>query len=443
MITQPPTSKIGHPALYHLAGLCLSVLVVLGPHAVQAEEDAFAAMDALLDTQFNDIDMGLEEQYQRLDKAMEAAYVRLGAEVAQQWGDDEVKLPSKAVWVDYDESLSSRRLVDFEVGSITIERLVDPGVDPAKIIAAMTEAALSLSTDTMKTLASKDLALIYAREDLANQGIELPTPAPRETGPVLAGVTEPMDVTRMDELLRAALNMPPSKPKTTLRGQAKALEPELLAGIRTAVNAGPEQQRIVSIQIPLKKNHTTTLANKYFSAIAREADRQQLPPSLLLAVMETESHFNPRARSAVPAYGLMQLVPRSGAMDAYEALYGEKTLLDAEYLYKADNNVELGSAYLSILHNRYLRHISNEESRQYCVIAAYNTGAGNVAKAFTGDFNVRQAAKIINTMSPLEVYAYLRAELPYEETRHYVFKVTEAQKKYFAFDEMSATGASL
>ena len=143
----------------------------------------------------------------------------------------------------------------------------------------------------------------------------------------------------------------------------------------------------------------------------------------------------------MPVFGLMQLVPRSGAMDAYEYVYGEKTLVDPEYLYQPEKNVELGAAYLSILHNRYLRHITNHESRRICVIAAYNTGAGNVARAFVGTNSVRKAAEVINEMSPEAVFDYLEENLPYEETRRYIVKVTVAEKKYQAYNSLTAGAA--
>jgi membrane-bound lytic murein transglycosylase C len=91
-------------------------------------------------------------------------------------------------------------------------------------------------------------------------------------------------------------------------------------------------------------------------------------------------------------------------------------------------------AYLKILDSRYLKRITNKQSRLYCVIAAYNTGAGNVAKTFTGKTRIKPAAKIINKMTPDEVYNYLRKHLPYEETQRYIVKVTKAKKKYSNWD---------
>jgi membrane-bound lytic murein transglycosylase C len=61
----------------------------------------------------------------------------------------------------------------------------------------------------------------------------------------------------------------------------------------------------------------------------------------------------------------------------------------------------------------------------YCTIAAYNTGAGNVAKSFVGSYDTKAAAKIINTMKPQQVYEYLMENLPYRETKLYLQKVRE------------------
>jgi len=85
---------------------------------------------------------------------------------------------------------------------------------------------------------------------------------------------------------------------------------------------------------------------------------------------------------------------------------------------------------LHLLFHGYLKGIENLESRLYCAISAYNTGPGNVAKAFTNGRNVAEAVKLINQMSPKDVYATLRKKLPYEETREYLKKVSERVLAY-------------
>jgi membrane-bound lytic murein transglycosylase C len=146
--------------------------------------------------------------------------------------------------------------------------------------------------------------------------------------------------------------------------------------------------------------------------------------------MHSESSFNPMARSHIPAFGLMQIVPRSAGVDTYQFLYGEKKLLSADYLYNPQNNIKIGSTYLHILYYRYLRHIKDSQSRLYCAIAAYNTGAGNVAKSFIGNYNIAKASEKINAMSSQEVYTHLLRNLPYNETRKYLQKVNDRRAVY-------------
>ena len=210
------------------------------------------------------------------------------------------------------------------------------------------------------------------------------------------------------------------------------------AGIVTTLTTAANNQRKVTVTIPLRADYLSERAKRYDQAVLDEAGRRGLPASLIYAIMETESHFNPRARSHVPAFGLMQLVPKSGGVDAYNYVYGEKKILAPEYFFQPDQNVELGTAYLDLLFRRYLRSITDEQSRLYCTIAAYNTGAGNVAKAFTGKTSVGAAASLINALSAEEVYQHLIENLPYDETRNYLRKVRAAQAKYKQLDVVGA-----
>ena len=168
----------------------------------------------------------------------------------------------------------------------------------------------------------------------------------------------------------------------------------------------------------------------YLPDVKKNAERWDLPMALIFAIMHTESNFNPMAKSHVPAYGLMQLVPWSGAQDSYNFVYKVKKKPSATYLYNAQNNIELGSAYLHLQYYKYMKNIKNPTSRLYCTIAAYNTGAGNVAYAWSGNNNIYKAAAKINKMSSDEVYNHLIANLKYDEARNYLKKVNKKMDQY-------------
>ncbi len=402
---------------------------------VLAEEDAFDALDKLLESRFDDIDKSLEEQYTLLNAALEEGYQKLGRQVAETWGSEEVVLPTRKEWVDYSTDLKTRRVINFETGMVSIERLIDTPDSLDKnlndIVADLTNASKSITTDSISDLGDKDLAIKYAKESLESQGIELPAEPVSEV-PVLQDVSQAPDDGELSAMVLDVLSLDSGGNNSLTNSTAN---PPLK--VSTSIITGQtsdEKLTKVTLNFPLQQGYDFRLANQYIADVSREASKQNLPPSLLFAVMETESSFNPRARSPVPAFGLMQLVPGSGAMDAYEKVYGEKVLLGPEYLFRAENNVELGAAYLGILHNRYLRHINDPLAKRYCAIAAYNTGAGNVARSFIGTNSVRSAAKVINEMTPAEVYDHLRHKLPYEETQRYIEKVTRAMKKYSVYD---------
>ena len=429
-----------------MRGLTRSLLfavTVTAPLAITAEEDPFAALDAQLEGQFQDLDQQLEAEYQAIDAAIEAAFQRLKTEAEAVWGQDDAALPTQSVWVDYSDDMQSRRQFDFEEGVLKIEQIVDDTATQADLMDSLVASVAEAESDTEADLSEKDAVLNYAKETLAAQDIALSEAPAATNAPVLEGIMA-LDNTEVAASIETQLS--------------SALEAPVAANVGSAANA-PDQgaeagassgeitvssailssgAKKVTVTIPFAVDYLSESAQRYQNQVIEEANRRGLPPSLVYAIMETESHFNPRARSHIPAFGLMQLVPSSGGLDAYHYVYGEKLVLGPEYYFNPDQNVELGTAYLDLLLTRYLRAVDNEESRTLCAIAAYNTGAGNVARSFSGGTSVRGAAPLINALEPEAVYEHLIANLPYEETRNYVKKVTKARERYRALDQPSA-----
>lgn len=158
----------------------------------------------------------------------------------------------------------------------------------------------------------------------------------------------------------------------------------------------------------------------------------------MLGVIRSESSFNPHAVSGAPAYGLMQLVPTSGGREAYRRAKNQDIAPSKDYLFNAENNIELGTAYLSVLTYNQLDGVDDRMSRDYCVISAYNTGPSNVMRAFTGAKGKQRFAdglQRINSLSPSQVFQTLREKLPYEETRNYLPTVNTNRKRYYSVDK--------
>jgi len=116
----------------------------------------------------------------------------------------------------------------------------------------------------------------------------------------------------------------------------------------------------------------------YDGVIATHASHHGVRPELVRAVIQTESAFNPYARSVKGALGLMQLMPAT----AFE--------LGVVNPFDPVENIRAGVAYLRQLLDRYN---NNEE----LALAAYNAGPGAVDK--------------------------YGAVPPYRETRNYVARV--------------------
>ncbi|MGF1864201.1 transglycosylase SLT domain-containing protein [Enterovibrio norvegicus] len=228
----------------------------------------------------------------------------------------------------------------------------------------------------------------------------------------------------------AAVVVETNKPDPVIAEQAVEIgtpvEVKAPAVTEKPVVAVKPEKKIVSYTVKLPENALKSRASTFQPLVEKESERWDVEAALVMAIMHSESSFRPDAKSHVPAYGLMQVVPTSAGHDVNKQVHNIDAPMKADDLYVPPFNVEAGTAYLNILNTRYLRSITNEESRMYCVIAAYNTGAGNVARAFNADrsTNIRKAAHVINAMTPDEVYEHMINNLPYDETKNYLKKVS-------------------
>jgi len=190
-------------------------------------------------------------------------------------------------------------------------------------------------------------------------------------------------------------------------------------------------QKVYYVTFNLAKDSQNIRAKKYLPYVRENGKKFHISNTLILAIIKTESDFNPYAVSYVPAFGLMQIVPTTAGIEGFERAYGYKKIPSKEFLFVPKNNITIGSAYLNILFYRYLKNIKNPISREYCAISAYNSGIGNVLKVFSTRRD--RAYYIINSLSPKEIYKRLTLRLPSDEGRRYLPKVLKHKKLFIGY----------
>lgn len=310
-------------------------------------------------------------------------------EMERQWGD--FKERTKKNWVEYKNGGDVRWDIDFEEGQGTVE-----------VMAGEAETNEQLRASVQETI----LDLINSRGTKSEMPDETEEVLPE---PVLSDQIEiPADM----DTLQYAENI------------TNAVE------IREVRGNDGKIKKVATLNLKLVPDHLRVRAEKFREDVQTYSEQYELDPTLILAIIHTESFFNPMAKSHANALGLMQIVPRTAGRDVYRVLNGKDAVPSEEYLFNPKQNVLFGSTYLDILLNRYLRGIEDPIVHEYLAICAYNTGAGNVAKAYISSTNFNRATDTINGMSAEENYAHLIANLPWDETKDYLKKVTERRKQY-------------
>ncbi|MGF1776081.1 transglycosylase SLT domain-containing protein [Vibrio nomapromontoriensis] len=169
--------------------------------------------------------------------------------------------------------------------------------------------------------------------------------------------------------------------------------------------------------------------NAYLPIIHSASKSWGIDASLILAVIHVESYFNPKAKSDAPAFGLMQIM-KSGAVAEISERYFANATFTTEQLYMPSVNINIGTAYLSVLQQVYLNDIHSSRSKEWLAIAAYNCGPSNLLKYFKRTNSVEKFSHTVNKMSEEALFDYLTTEFPISETRGYVKKVINHKSTY-------------
>jgi membrane-bound lytic murein transglycosylase C len=326
-------------------------------------------------------------------KAMDAFLKDFKNNISKFWGVDNIKIPQKTEYVKYMQNYKSRALIDFDKGIVTVETLDN------------TNAKKSLNEAIVTTLLLPDDP--RAADLFGSKPVKL------GATPYLLG--EVKDDQNKDIRYSWRANRY-ANILTTTKFQEKEIIKE------------GKKVKVSYVNIPMVKDHANIRVAKFKPIVKKYAKKYQLSENLVYAIIQTESNFNQFAVSGAGAIGLMQIVPTSAGIDAYKHARGKTWTPTKSYLFNATNNIELGSAYIQILEDKYLKGITNPISREYCVISAYNTGSGNVLKTFNSNRN--RATILINKKTPAQVYSTLRERLPYVETRNYLKKVVTYKKQF-------------
>ena len=153
------------------------------------------------------------------------------------------------------------------------------------------------------------------------------------------------------------------------------------------------------------QNFVTELTHpmKYSQYVEKYSEEYSVPQEIIYAVIKCESSYEADVISSSGAVGLMQIMPST-----FEDLcrrMGEE--YNENLLYSPEVNIKYGTFYLSYLHSRY--------GVWETVFAAYNAGYGKV-DSWLKDESASKDGRLI--------------EIPYEETREYVKRVSDARDVY-------------
>jgi membrane-bound lytic murein transglycosylase C len=334
-----------------------------------------------------------QQEFENYKMMQDSLFIQYKDQIEKEW--NEFIESTKKEWVTYSPDFKGRSQVNFEKGTVKVEAVVEK--DEPK------------SEEKAKEIVKEQLTKILKEEDETNNTI-------------LKDQIEIKDVGVVNE-----------------KNIDEAVEKVIETGKVSITKGKDEKERThFTIVLDMVPNHLQVRIGKYKPYIEKQCERFEIEPSAALAIIHTESFYNPRAYNREgDAYGMMQIVPKYAGATMNYVLYKKRGKPSPTFLYNPENNLEMGIGYIRWLADNKWAEVKNKTNQYYCIICSYNGGPGSVYKAMTGklkgisDEEWDRMMHDLNTMDSKKLYKKLHKDVPWEETRNYIKLVTERMEKYY------------
>ena len=347
-------------------------------------------------------------RWQQISRLEKQALNRYQKQILQNWPKPLVS--NVTTWVEYDNQFQIRRVVDFEANEVRVSlmnRVLDQTVDYATMDDLVYDQLVKVLSSRISDALKRD-PLYQAIEKTTGQG------------------------SLSNEMVFSELFTSINPSQAEIEKLARKLFSRSFVQLdQRAATTNPIKLKKASTYVmPLPEDRLLKKARQYKAIVKQESQKANVDSSIMFAMIHTESHFNPLAKSPIPAYGLMQIVPASGGRDASKVLFKNSKLLSPKYLYDPKNNIRVGTTYFNILYYKYFSGVKSQAARLYLSIAAYNAGIRKTARVFHRSGKLSDAVPEINKLSDKVLLTKLSKDIPYRETRQYIKHVLSRANQY-------------
>jgi membrane-bound lytic murein transglycosylase C len=296
-----------------------------------------------------------------------AAWRSYENKISEKWGQL-TELPGQKLFVQYADFEASRLKVNYDSGDVSVEVLVKPSISKQDV--------------TLKI------------EKILNGAIE--------------------SKNRIDGIINQ------DEIKLKYKDARAIINDHKISAARLIVGGDGVERVEYRLNFRLANDHLTRRAEKIYPLVKKWSEKYRIDPALVLAIIRQESAFNPRAKSAVPCYGLMQIHPLYAGKEVLNVVTGKSIIPQEDFLYDPEKNIMIGTTYLELLRDRYFPEYSNDEKKIFLMIASYNWGPERVQHLMQKEHlkindSSRQFFEQIELHSPRETQVYLVKVIQYRE----------------------------